>query len=117
MTKTFYQGNWLLEAWKAVPLPLSMHIYTTFMLQRERLEAGTRSVPRHSLSLSLLSVYVCASVHVIEKDRLEAKHERQFILLKHLCTSYFALKLVQLTHLIIMRIMMSPWACKIKEEI
>lgn len=86
MTKAFYQGNWLLEAWKAVPLPLSMHVYITFMLLRERLEAGTRSVPRHSLSL--LGVYVCASVQVIEKDRLEAKHERQFILLKHLCTSY-----------------------------
>lgn len=69
MTKTFYQGNWLLEAWKAVPLPLSMHVYTTFMLHRERLEVGTRSVPHHSLSL--LGVYVCASVQVIEKDRLK----------------------------------------------
>lgn len=59
VTKTFYQGNWLLEAWKAVPLPLSMHIYTTFMLQRERLEAGTRSVPRHSLSLSSQCVCLC----------------------------------------------------------
>lgn len=61
-------------------------LHNIHVTERKRLEAETRSVPRHSLSL--LGVYVCASVQGIEKDRLEAKHERQFILLKHLCTSY-----------------------------
>ena len=53
-TKAFYQGNWLLEAWKAVPLPLSMHVYITFMLQRER--DLKQELDLYPATLSLFSV-------------------------------------------------------------